>query len=174
MYFPFSPLLSIQQKIILKSYLTIWYNTYSRKILYFIYAIRRYLVCNIIIDDVHIILFIWIFHIFKLSYLNVFFAYQVLIHRYVWKYRFCLSSSSAVCFTRRVYILMPSYTRDRIFQVFAALSVLTACAMAIPIFVEGGPRSQSSESAENYVSILKLIKLFLLLFESRSCPLINT
>ncbi|CAI6351407.1 unnamed protein product [Macrosiphum euphorbiae] len=35
-------------------------------------------------------------------------------------------------------------------QVFAALSVMTACTMAIPIFVEGGPRSQSSESAENY------------------------
>lgn len=40
-----------------------------------------------------------------------------------------------------------------VFQMFAALSVMTACAMAIPIFVEGGPRSQSSESAENYVSI---------------------
>ncbi|KAL5242553.1 hypothetical protein ACI65C_009963 [Semiaphis heraclei] len=35
-------------------------------------------------------------------------------------------------------------------QMFAALSVMTACTMAIPIFVEGGPRSQSSESAENY------------------------
>lgn len=37
-------------------------------------------------------------------------------------------------------------------QILAALSVMTACAVAIPIFVDGGPRGQASESSESYVS----------------------
>lgn len=37
---------------------------------------------------------------------------------------------------------------------FAALSVMTACTVAIPIFVNGAPRGQVSESSETYVSIL--------------------
>lgn len=43
------------------------------------------------------------------------------------------------------------------FQMFAALSVMTACTMAIPIFVNGAPRGQVSESSETYVSIKKLL-----------------
>lgn len=35
---------------------------------------------------------------------------------------------------------------------FAALNLMTACAIAIPIFVDGGPRGQVSESSESYVS----------------------
>ncbi|XP_025416449.1 cuticle protein 19-like [Sipha flava] len=38
----------------------------------------------------------------------------------------------------------------RSFQMFAALALMTACAVAIPIFVEGGHRSHASESDENY------------------------
>lgn len=39
-------------------------------------------------------------------------------------------------------------------QMIAALALMTACAVAIPIFVEGGHRSHASESDENYVSTL--------------------
>lgn len=35
---------------------------------------------------------------------------------------------------------------------FAALSVMAACTMAVPIFVDGGPRGHASESEESYVS----------------------
>jgi len=39
-----------------------------------------------------------------------------------------------------------------VLQVFAALSVMAAYAVATPIFVDGGHRGQVSESSESYVS----------------------
>jgi len=99
-------------------------------------------------------------------FFNVFFADQVFAdpRLCITIYCFGLSSFSAVRLTLRVCILIPWYTRDRVFQMFAALSVMTACTMAIPIFVEGGPRSQSSESAENYVSIIEVIANLIVIF----------